>query len=396
MTLSFRLARAEDLDRLVSIHTVAYPDERTHDARIRNFTANPLGTLDDLWVALEDDSIVGHAFLFRMRAWFGETGVPVGGIASVAVAPEARGCGVASRLLDHLHGTARQRGDAVTVLYPFAQGFYGRLGYATTSPYRHLRFSPQAVPWRPELKIRPPVGADRGAMVAAWDAAGRARSGTLIRSKRVWEARWSDQRWTWLVAEGDDGVDGYVAWTLQELEPRGSATLVVREMAARSARGARSLWAAVAAQRDQVVQVHADVADDDPIDRALVDGDRTSVGNVLVPHPIGELALGPMVRIVDIDRALLARGWRGSGRLVFDTGEGAVDLHVSEGVATISPARSEPALRLDRVTLAAVAFGGLRPSQAARLGWLAARDEATLALADVLLGLPPYFSPERF
>jgi hypothetical protein len=45
-TLRFRRARAEDLGRLVAIHTAAYADPRGYDARVRNLTANALGTLD--------------------------------------------------------------------------------------------------------------------------------------------------------------------------------------------------------------------------------------------------------------------------------------------------------------------------------------------------------------
>lgn len=396
MTLSFRQARAEDLDRLVAVHSAAYPDERAHDARLRNFTANPLGPLDDLWLAEQGGSVVGHAFLFRMQAWFGGARVQVGGIASVGVAPESRRTGVASRLLAHLHDRARERGDALTVLYPFSQRFYERLGYVATSPYRHLRFSPAAVPWRPELEVRAAGGADREAMATAWERAGHARTGTFVRSDRAWQARWADERWTWLVVDGEYGVEGYVAWSLRQLEPCGGPTLVVREMAARSSRAARSLWAAVGAQRDQVAHACADVAEDDPIDRAFVDPDRGWVGNAPDMHSIGELALGPMVRMVDVDRALLARGWKGSGRVLLDIGGRTVDLSVADGVATVSAARAEPVLRLGHAALTAVAFAGLRPSQAAQLGWLEAREESALALADALLGLPPYFSPERF
>ena len=72
-------------------HTAAFPDARGVPARRRNFTANPLGTLDDLHVVVEDGRIVAHAFLFALGVFFGGKVVPTGGIASVGVAPEARG-----------------------------------------------------------------------------------------------------------------------------------------------------------------------------------------------------------------------------------------------------------------------------------------------------------------
>src|SRR5262245_39568838 len=115
----FRVAAEGDLERLVDIHTRAYPDERSWDVRKRNFQANPLGTFEHLHVALVDNVIVGHAFLFPLRIHVGGQAVPVGGVATVGVAPEARGTGVASAMLEHLHGLALARGDAATVLYPF-------------------------------------------------------------------------------------------------------------------------------------------------------------------------------------------------------------------------------------------------------------------------------------
>jgi hypothetical protein len=51
---------------------------------------------------------------------------------------------------------------------------------------------------------------------------------------------------------------------------------------------------------------------------------------------------------------------------------------------------------MDRPALAAIAFGALAPSDAARLGWVRARDQAALALADEAFALAPYFAIDRF
>src|SRR5262245_50331513 len=131
--MRFRKAKEEDLDRLVDIHLAAYPDPRSVAARQRNFTHNPFGGLEHLIVAEAAGSIVGHAFLFPFRAWFGGRLVKMGGVASVGVAPEARGRGVATALMTQLHVLSDRRGDALTMLYAFRHGFYARLGYTTTS-----------------------------------------------------------------------------------------------------------------------------------------------------------------------------------------------------------------------------------------------------------------------
>jgi GNAT superfamily N-acetyltransferase len=176
MRLSFRTARADDLERLIDVHASAFPDPRSRDDRARNFTRNPLGDLTDLWVAVAADSgaIVAHAFLFPLRAWFGGRLVPVGGIASVGVGPEARRRGIGTALVEHLHAVSLARGDALALLYPFRQAFYARIGYAATSSYRRLRLGPASIPWTPEpgrsSRDRGRPGRDQGMLAGGGSA----------------------------------------------------------------------------------------------------------------------------------------------------------------------------------------------------------------------------------
>lgn len=396
MKVSFRPAAEDDLERLVEIHASAFPDPRGHEARVRNFARNPLGALSDLWVLVADGVPMAHAFLFPLEAWFGGRRVPLGGIATVGVAPEARGRGLGTRLLEHLHAVSAARGDALTALYPFRQGFYARLGYAPASGYRRLHLHPASIPWRCEAPARAVRASDRAALVACWDAAAARGTGVLARTERVWDARLADASRTWLVVEGAAGVEGYVAWTVEQDEAHAETRLVVRELAARSPAAERSLWGLVGAQRDQVAVVHADVAADDPLDGALVDADRARFGDASLEHAVGDVATGPMLRVVDAARALAARGWAADGAAVLAIDGVTLELAAQAGRATVAPSTAPPDARLAARALAAVALGGLRASHAARLGWLEARDEAALARLDALLALPPFFSPDPF
>jgi predicted acetyltransferase len=410
MMLAFRTARPGDLERLIDVHASAFPDARGRDARERNFARNAHGELSDLWVAVALESadaaardpggegaLVAHAFLFSLRAWFGGRLVAVGGIASVGVAPEARCRGVGSALVEHLHAVSRERGDALTVLYPFRQAFYARHGYGPTTAYRRLRLAPASIPWAPELRARPATGADRASMQRCWDDAGARHSGTLARSERFWESLFLDEARTWLVVEGAAGVEGYVAWTVRQSEPHAATTLTVHEMAARTAAAKRSLWALVGAQRGQVAEVRVDVAADDAMDRALVDADRARFGNAEVEHVLGEVAAGPLIRVLDASRALEARGYGAEGNLVIGIGDEKLELSVRDGRASVERVPDgQPQVQLDARALAAVAFGALPAVQAERFGWVTARDARALELADALFALPAYFSPDPF
>jgi predicted acetyltransferase len=396
MPTSFRPAREDDLERLVELHTGAYPDPRGRDARIRNFIHNPLGKLSDLFVATEGGAVVGHGFVLPLEVWFGGARVPVAGVASIAVAPEVRGQGIASRLVEHLHGTARARGDVLAVLYPFRQGFYERFGYASTSPFRRLRLHPASIPFRAELRARAAQGSDLPAMRECCEVEARRHAGTIARPPALWEARLSDERLTWIVVESDAGVEGYVAWTLTQPEPHAKTILEVSDLAGRTDTAVRSLWGVLAAQRDQISELRLDVSSDDPFVHALVDADRGHFGTEVLEHALGELAAGPMVRILEVAAALRARGYAADGSLVIEVGQERVELAVSSGRAEVTASGARPDLKLSAPALSAVAFGALRVRDAALLGWVEAGSDRVLSLADAVFSMPAYFSRDTF
>jgi hypothetical protein len=76
--LSIRTAREQDLDRLIEIHSSAFPDPRGFEARGRLFRGNDLGGLDHLYVAERGGSVLAHAFLFALQGWFGAKRVKFG------------------------------------------------------------------------------------------------------------------------------------------------------------------------------------------------------------------------------------------------------------------------------------------------------------------------------
>ena len=275
--LSFRPAREADLERLIEIHATAFPDSRGSDARRSNFLANRLGALSDLHVAEKNGGVVGHAFLLPLTAWFGGIRVKTGGIASVAVAPEARGSGVGTGLLAHLHELSHARGDALTMLYAFRQGFYSRQGYAPVAPSKRLTASPRAIPraWGEAGSVRAAEGADRAEIVRIYDAVASRRTGLFVRSERFWDGHFAHEKRHFFVLKS---LRGYVAFRLAQSEPHAMTRLIVDELLAEDDASMRLLFGLLGAQRDHVAEVEVDVDEEDSIDRALVDADGGRYG----------------------------------------------------------------------------------------------------------------------
>jgi predicted acetyltransferase len=400
--LLHRTARAGDLDRLIEIHLAAFPDPRPPEVRKRNFLHNALGPLEDLHVVERDGALVAHAFLFRLEVWFGGRRVQVGAIASVGVAPEARGQGVGTALLGQLHHASNARGDALTMLYPFRQGYYARLGYAPVTPTRRLALAPEAIPrgWEAEPGVvRAMDRGDRAGVVAAYTRAAARTTGWIRRPDALWDHLLVDERRRWSVLERGGKIAGYLHWGLEQAEPHARTDLVVHELAADDPTARRRLLGMLGAMRDQVATVVLETDADDALDRALVDPDRGRHGTMAVEHPLGEITAGPMVRVEDTIRALESRGYDESreGRFVLGIeGEDSVAVEAQAGSVRATPTDQPAGLILSKPALAALLFGGLRVLDAFQLGWLEVRDEDAAELADALFAHPPFFAIDRF
>ncbi|MCL2726146.1 MAG: GNAT family N-acetyltransferase [Polyangiaceae bacterium] len=390
MALEFRAAKKSDLERLVEIHAAAFPDARGVEERTRVLTANPFGPLQDLVVVERDGELVGHAFLFRIKAWFGGRKVRVGAIASVGVAVEARGQGIGSRVLDELHRRSSVRGDAITMLYPFRQGYYARLGYGGGAPHKRLSCDPASIPAAWRLAAREHVvradGRDREGMRRAYATAALHASGWIDRREAFWERRLTRDHVTHLAVRGKarGSIRGYVAFAITQAEASAEASVLVEELVAVDDAARRALFGALGALRDQASVVELEVSADDPLEFALMDPK-----NVL-----GAVAGGPMVRMNDTTRAIEARGYARDGTLdiVVDDGEASVlfVVCIESGRARVhamAPKDRASAFSTSKATLASILYGGLRPSGALRLG-LAEAAPSVAVRADELLAIP--------
>lgn len=399
---TFRTATLEDVDRLVEIHTAAFPDDRGHAERRRNFLQNPLGTLDDLHVVLHEGRLVGHAFLFTLGAFFGGQRVPLGGIASVGVAPEARRRGVASALLAHLQGIAHARGAVLTVLYAFRQRFYARHGYAPVSPQLRLHLDPRSLPsaWVAEATrspLRAANGADRRSIEAVYAYASERSTGWLDRPRALWDSKLLSPRIHGILLPRSGGLGGYVLVEHVQAELHAATRLLVHELVAEDAAARRILLGCLGAQADQVDELELDVASNDPLLFALEDPDGRRHGNERLEHTLGAVGAGPMLRVLDVARALEARGYTAKARVVVEVAGKAWDVDTRGERPRVTPAPGDATadLTLDEAALASVVFGGLRVTDACELG-LAQAAPPLLAELDALFALPPFSVLDNF
>lgn len=393
---NFRQAEERDRDRLIELEGIGYPSEASHAERERAIFSNPYGGLRDFFVGELGGDVVCQAFLFRLTTYYGGQPVKTGGIASVAVAPEARGQGVATALMAHLHEVAARRRMPLTMLYAFRQGFYTRLGYAPASSRRRLSIDPRSIPraWADGPRVRRGVGADRRTIERLYLESARAMSGVHDRPRALWDLRFARASRIILVTDG-----GYVMFELRQEVLHAETVLVVHELVARTPAARRVLLAALGRMRDQVTTIELEVADDDPLELALVDPDGERFGDDDVEHDLGRIVGGPLVRIGDPELALGARGYRADGAFTIELPDRRLGVRVAKGraVAREVPAGRArgPILSTTPATLGALLYGGLGVEEAVALG-LAELDPKARARLDSILRLPPVLPLDPF
>ncbi|MFE4969840.1 GNAT family N-acetyltransferase [Streptomyces sp. NPDC056660] len=327
----------------------------------------------------------------------GETLVPAAGVTAVGVLPSHRRQGVLSAMMRQQLAELRAGGEFLSVLLASEAPIYGRFGYGPATYTARLTVprhrAALAVPRARGVADAPATGSDSGSVEVlrraecgeileeVYDRYRRAQPGALSRPHRWWALRAGQPpispapRYVAVHRDADGVPDGYASYSVE------SGTLTVDET----------------------------IATDDAIFTALA---RFVLGHDLVSqvvfkhvppgHPLrwqfADFRVGEVsgdtdwlwVRLLDVPRALTARGWFMDGELVLDVedrffGEhGRYLLTVRDGKADCAPTDRKPDLSLDVRDLGSVYLGGTAPSTLVRAGHIQAHRPGAATLADSL------------
>jgi predicted acetyltransferase len=405
-----RAAREEDVDQLVEMGLAAYPDSGDFEHRRRHLVQNSFGSLADVRVIEKDGRLAGQAALYSIEIWLGGRRVPCAGIASVSVTPGERREGVSHALLEQVHAEVNARQAALTLLYPFREGFYARLGYATTTPLITLRVATDAIAHAPSLvdaadgfSFRTLEGPLLTEAFALYDEVAATLAGRIARHEARWLKLLSLETRHWMgVMSAEGRLEGYVAFSYDVPVTHGRQTLVVHELTVRNGRAERALLAALGKQRDEIT-----VPLGSPLPFAFHDAPGSRRGRAAIEHPLGAIGAGPMVRLTDAARALTLRGYAADGaltlkiaeppasapktlRLVVRNGQGEIAEDGAGAVAgAVKSEHTDATLALALSTLGSIVAAGQRPSDAASLGLVQA-DANALVTADALFAGPRF------
>lgn len=332
------------------------------------------------------DAFAGMLAFAEAEQYFGGRPVATWCISAVSVPPAFRGRGAALTLMREVLAEARAAGAALSTLFASTLRPYRRAGYELAGT-RHRYAAPAALfmPLRRPLHLRL---AEQPALAALNLERARRGNGLLARSELYWSLLLEPFKGAvdGYLIDGADGAEGYL-------------------LASREAGGYVDLndWCALTpAALAQVATFLADCRSvahtarwyggaQDPL--ALVAPDRgVRVG--AYDHFL--------LRVLDVPRALVARGWPGGVRtalalevrdeLLPDNG-GRFLLEVVDGAASVECSNATAAqITLDARALAPLYSGHVDPASLRAMGWIAGEDDAIAAATTLFAGPAPWLA----
>src|SRR5436853_5250448 len=244
-----------------------------------------------------DGRLAAGLAIIPMGQWFGGVSVPMGGITAVGVAPEQRGSGVGLALMRGALEELYAQGVPLSALYPATVRFYRRAGYerAATRTIYELPLGAISVCDR-ELDLVAVERSDYDQLRRVYTERARASSGNLDRPPVLWD-RFLDPKDRVAhkyMATRDGRAEGYIIF----LQGGRTDPIDVRDICALTPAAGRRLLTLLADHRSIIDLVRWSGPPLDPL--LFLEPEQK--------HKI-HWSLDLMLRIVDVARALGARGY---------------------------------------------------------------------------------------
>ncbi|MGZ3423932.1 MAG: GNAT family N-acetyltransferase, partial [Polyangiales bacterium] len=189
----------------ITAHAFGFPEEEAPEwfARIGH---------ENLRVLVREGRVLGGVAGIPMGQWFGGRAVPMTGVAGVAVAPEARGGGVASEIMRAFLREQREAGIPLSTLYPANVPLYQGVGYERAGARFEISVSPTAAMTSERgLSVTVGGGIDDAELLSTYERFASSRSGLLRRGNYVWRRIFEPRKGAAEVfkVRGDSGCEGY-------------------------------------------------------------------------------------------------------------------------------------------------------------------------------------------
>lgn len=368
-----------EFDALVDIMATAYPSmkivtpEDKQKTKERFLTTNQDSTIN-FYGLFRDEKMVGVMRLHDFTMQLFETRVLVGGVGMVGTHFLHKKQKVAKEMISYFHQHYRERGAAITALYPFRPDFYNQMGYGYGGKLWQYRFSPASLPSGADKSHIDYLNVnDKEELLACFDRYMSRTHGLM--AKAAFEVRRLLENPAMRIVGYREGnqILGYLAFTFQPV-PNGNFLqndVQIEELVYDSPLVLAELLAFLRSQADQIGTII--YTSPDPNWHFLLSDPRNGSGRILpsVCHENATQGLGAMVRIIHARRFFTSLPDHDFGgqtvRLnlsLRDTflpeNDGAFIVNFEQGRGRVSPDdRSDVTVRLDIANFSSLALGAI-------------------------------------
>jgi len=395
MVLAGRSLGRDDLAQAWELEKVSFNTPEAVHARW-------LSWVDPEWMhgLFLDDRLVAMGGVLPFGQFFGGRAVPMGGLSSIAVAPEHRGKGFAGRILRALLDVMRRRGQVISTLFPATTSLYRAHGWELGGAYVVRSLLPRALrALRADCRIavRRATLDDVPAMRACYARLAPATNGFLDRPDSWWEwllGGWNDLQ-VYLSEDVEGLANGYVVYRHVERLPEESTgfRVHVHELLAPHVHALAGLWRVVGSSAGQVVGVTYRTAPEDPL-------------LLLLPEQDVRLASEGrwMLRLVDAPAAIAARGFPPgfAAQVPLELEDRQCEWNAGRWVLEIRDGQGRlerggrGSVRLGAGAMASLYSGWATTRTLARAGMLAGGSDADLDALDAAFAGPTAWLFEEF
>ena len=319
--------------------------------------------------------------------------LPMSAVCGVGALPASRGRGYASEGMRYCFERMREAGKPISVLEPFSWEFYGRLGYAWTSPTRKYSVPTRVLRASSETEnVRAVTWSDRARAIACYTEFAKRYRGMVARRPEVWDWFFDQSKkehtYTY-VYERDGTIEGYVTYHGGKREET-----KLEEFIALTPRATRGLLGLLRRHEMQIATFRWDAPADDGLWFVLMHSDVKTT-----------LATRNMARIVDAASAMEAL--RPASEFELDCTVAILDdaapwnqrtwrIECASGRVRATPTDASPQLTFDIQTLAQAYLGSPTVPELRSAGRIQVENERAFGQLERLLAGPPAWCNDGF
>ncbi|HLO87404.1 MAG TPA: GNAT family N-acetyltransferase [Nostocaceae cyanobacterium] len=252
-------------------------------------------------VLRQNQQLVGGLDILNMGQWWGGQVVPMGGIASVAIAPEYRGTGAAVSLLQYALQELYTKQIPISVLYPATQPLYRKVGYEQGGNLCTWEIPTQTIQLKEQfLPVQRVDLINQKVFIDLYQQQAKSSQGYLQRNSIIWQLITETPAnksvlYAYLIGSSAQ-PQGYLIF--EQARTSNGTILAIRDWAILTTAAAKTFWAFLHHHRSQIDKVQWK----SPINDTL---------KLLLPEGTAKINSQKtwFLRIVDLVKALELRGY---------------------------------------------------------------------------------------